>query len=504
MSSFPTSTLLLILTLFLTLIPLSHTSLSINAPWTIKKGNVSKRTNQKVYIDSVSLLPRDKVISTDTFVGYPVLSSPREDACDSITNIPTSGENTIVVATWGECPPAQKAKNAELAGAKMLILVLKEDMQLDHPSLKNLYLPVNIEVLAIRKKTGDYVRRKIEEAQKKPKTDPESIFKMSYDSDSRDNVNSQYFSVNQVVIEYWMTATDLSKVSYDFLRQLANVLSYLRSKDTTIEFYPHYILWQNEAAGRNGFQTNDEKCVSGGRYCDPESKTENRLYGGEAVLEVLRQICLRDLDAMVTPDPNWWKYITAYVEKCVNTDKNKNSKCHEKAFKAAKISKDIIKKVNLCMRESFGASPNEDLATISKDNSILIAELNFKNVMNVNHYPTLYVNRELYDGSMRIRNREKLRDFICSYFHPLLIPPTCTEDFPGTEKNIQVTETSTDVPLYVGIVLGCVIIIAFVLYCAKEGAERELKRTMSNELAVVTPKYEEIEEESHDESEYPK
>ena len=48
------------------------------------------------------------------------------------------------------------------------------------------------------------------------------------------------------------------------------------------------------------------------------------------------------------------------------------------------------------MRESFGASPDEDLRTTLKDNSKLKAEVAAAEFMHVSSFPSLYVNGTEY------------------------------------------------------------------------------------------------------------
>ena len=78
-----------------------------------------------------------------------------------------------------------------------------------------------------------------------------------------------------VNVDYWITPTDTTKTSYEFLTDLESVMNDFGS---AIKFNPHYVFWQNEALGRGGYQTDDVRCVSGGRYCDPESQVGNKEF----------------------------------------------------------------------------------------------------------------------------------------------------------------------------------------------------------------------------------
>ncbi len=197
-------------------------------------------------------------------------------------------------------------------------------------------------------------------------------------------------------------------MSYEFLTDLESILNDFKG---AIKFAPHYVFWQNEALGRGGYQTDDERCVSGGRYCDPESKEgkkrifvlkkispsiENRLFGKEAVLEALRQVCLREASSPITPSSEWWRYVDNYAKYCVDTDYTGSEKCYERAYSLSYIGANTIDQVNKCMRDSFGAASNENLGTLDADNSKLRDEFALQDEMHVDHYPALYVNKERY------------------------------------------------------------------------------------------------------------
>lgn len=92
-------------------------------------------------IDYTILTPQNGITYKRSFIGNLVLSDPI-DGCDHISSIETVGteaiSNPVIVVDWGECHYAQKVKNAEIAGAKMVILVLRNDMPTNHPQFKNL------------------------------------------------------------------------------------------------------------------------------------------------------------------------------------------------------------------------------------------------------------------------------------------------------------------------------------------------------------------------------
>jgi hypothetical protein len=367
-------------------------------------------------------------------------------------------------------------------------LVLEHEMPLNHPQIRQLPMTSNIEVLAISKQDGDNLIAVLKAAATKSKTDPESVIELVYSYNPEKNINYAK-TEGKVTVDYWFTPTDTNKMTYEFLSDLESVVKDFKD---ALQFIPRYVFWQNEALGRGGYITDDEKCVSGGRYCDPENKEENRIFGKEAVLESLRQICLRDLNAPVTPNGDWWRYVSTYASNCVDTDYTGNEKCYEKAYSLSYIGASTIDKVNKCMRDSFVGSigASDTLGTVTADNARLRSELELKDEMHVDNYPSLYVNRERYTGSYR--NRAQLVEFICSHFVLDKTPAVCLA---STSEGL--VHTTTDTGVYLLIILGSVIFMAIVLYCVRRGVKREVMVRMNDEISHIVTQYKQFKDKSN-------
>jgi len=200
------------------------------------------------------------------------------------------------------------------------------------------------------------------------------------------------------------------------------------------------------------------------------------------VIEALRQVCLRDVDDQTTVNTHWSKYMAVFANECVDTDLSENPNCHEKAFRAANIPQGIIDRVNFCMRMTFRSHGNEDLTTIYRENFKLKAELEVQNEDHVNHFPALYVNKEIYTGSFQ--NRRKLTEFICSHFATKEDTPSICSSAGGSLEH-----TSKDYAVYAGILVGSVLVMAIVLYCVRRSVKREVMWRMSNELPQIVTQY---------------
>lgn len=92
-------------------------------------------------IDYVVLTPQNKITYKRAFIGNLVLANP-DNGCDSIQPIQSVGDETIdnpiLLVDSEKCYYPQKVKNAEVAGAKMLILILRNDIPINHPAIKQM------------------------------------------------------------------------------------------------------------------------------------------------------------------------------------------------------------------------------------------------------------------------------------------------------------------------------------------------------------------------------
>jgi len=413
-----------------------------------------------------------------SFRGNLILANPSSDACSSISSITTSGPNSvfnpIILANWGGCHYSNKIRNAELAGARMLILILNPTESLDSTPVQ-LAIQSHLEILTIKYQDGMGLISALEEAQEKPAGDPESVIQVFYSYDPKKV--SETVKSDAAYLSYWFVTNDASKRSYDLLNDLQGVLLNFGS---ALNFSPHYVIWEDMKVVRNNEFSKSTRCISGGRYCDA---TGDNLFGNEAVMETLRQICLRDSGEDHTNiDTYWWKYITHFANECVGTGERD---CHKKAFQMANIPEETIKMVNACMRGSFGATVDENLLETFKDNSELLDEVRQLKHVDVYDFPSLYVNGWRYTGSLR--NMTTLTEFICENFYSEKAPPVCTGHVPFTLKDYSV---------YGAVLLGSAMIMAFVLYFVRRSVRREMMMKVNNDIPRIVTQYQEFKDKS--------
>jgi hypothetical protein len=477
MTSLSTKVLLYI---FLFLFISTNAKLSVKSP-----GSLVSKFDTVNGIDYAVLTPQNKLTYKRAFIGNLMLADP-VNGCESIKPVSNLGDlsNPILITVWGDCHYAQKVKNAETAGAKMMLLVLKHDMTLNHDSIRELTLTTNIEVLAISKGDGDKLISFLEEVKTKPLSDPDTVVELTYSYDVEKHVN--YQTGSKVILDFWFVSADISGTSYSFLEDLAGVLKDFGDK---VEFNPHYVVWQCEECVINGFQTQDPRCVSGGRYCDPEPLDDDMLSGSEGVIENMRQLCFKEMEKDLKLGNNWWKYVIGFGRECVDQEMEKLDACREKVYSSEGIASKTVAFVDDCLLQSFTVKSKTDIPTTVNDNKYLSGELETRNQMHVDHYPAFYVNKDRYTGSFR--NKYSIQDFICSHFLQDKLPSICYGRFQKTEY------TSGDTAVFVTIVLASILIMVIMLYCVRRTVKRQVMVRMNDEISHIVTQYKQFKDKSN-------
>jgi len=370
--------------------------------------------------------------------------------------------------TWGDCHYAQKVKNAENAGAKMILVVLNHDMAVNHAAIRQLTINTNVEVLAVDHTDGQKLIDYINDA--KNNNTKDANIELTYSYDIEKHVN--YQNTTKVLVDYWFSSGDVRKDSYNFLETFHDVL---KDFGDLVTFTPHYVLWEQEGV-------DDPKiCLSKGKYCDPEPLIENKIPGADAVTENLRQICFRELNTNTTVDDVWWKYVTAFGAQCVDQIKDELAICRDKIL--ADISPKVMDEVDYCMRHAFDERG---------ESQHLTREYNLKEEMHIDHYPALYVNKQRYTESSR--NRNAMREFICTHFTQDQLPAPCVATSAVTTMEQY---NGTDVGVYIALVAVSVVVMVVMIYCVRRSVKRQVMFRMNDEISHIVTQYKQFKDKSN-------
>lgn len=182
----------------------------------------------------------------------------------------------------------------------MVLLVSDKDTLGNRGHRSNHIRKGEIEVLKISKKDGDILLNFLENALDNP-TPERGYVQLKFTLDKENaGIEEENWKNNTVNIDFWLSSGDNLYHSYKILEDFRAIWEHFDG----VKFNPRYVLWECDHCRRKGFKSvNNDQCLSGGRYCDPEPSREE-VIGSEVVLEDLRQLCIFKQN-----EDLWWEYI---------------------------------------------------------------------------------------------------------------------------------------------------------------------------------------------------
>jgi len=427
------------------------------------------------------------------FVGTLIFQKDNEDGCQNVKSL-SSGEyaayaSPILVFTHKGCLFEQKAKNAELAGAKMVMILNNEDHKLNHQYHKAYTYPVSIETMVIAKKDADVILDYL----KKTSLDSKEGFYPAEITYTFEENRFVYFPVKteKVTIDYWIATSDIDGNSYAYLKEIANTLPKFKDR---VEFNLHYMLWEDEFSKE---EISSPRCLSGAHYCDPEPMDGRSVSGKESVLESLRQICL----SKQTTQDIFLNYVQRFADSCLSLENRKIDvdQCREEVYRECDIYENTIEEVNACMRNSFEGDfeSSAKLEDLTLDNNLLRNELQLQRKLKITHYPSLYANNGIFIDSQIIPRT--VHDFICNRFKENTAPEICARtpainaNRPNRSKEpSQVNESNLKAYIFV-VIISSIIMLALVL-CVRGIAKKQVMTQMDKEISDFVSVYTKIKE----------
>ena len=372
-------------------------------------------------------------------------------ACSPVDHIEIDKEHTLAVllADRGNCSFAIKARHAQDAGYKALVLVDDSDENVsdiimgDSGNGGNLFIPT----FMIGKRDGNDI--------KSFTNNSDVQLKLTFDVEKRSRVHLRvvYSSDNHKALNFF---ADFATYGKEFNK-------------TTLNFRPHFVLWYCTDCALNGYNKTNEDCLSGGRYCAPDPDGSGALTGRDVVLEDLRQICLLTTNTE-DPYPKWFQYMAKFNSTCRN---NITEAC------SYGIMQNLvnINSVQTCVQSS--AVDSGDLTL--KDNILLKKEVRYLKQLTSSVYPTIILNNHTYRGDWE---GLQLAQTICSSY--LSSPGFCEAWTSQTNQEEKRGLGLSTILLIVGLVLALVLVV-LMLYRA--WAKRELALELRQQVNLAMSQY---------------
>lgn len=172
--------------------------------------------------------------------------------------------------------------------------------------------------------------------------------------------------------------------SYEFLRSFK---SDFNKFGQSIVFHPMFFSSTCKDCISGEHFTENENCLSGGRYCAPIEVSETsslHVNGSQIMLEDLRQYCInRDFPEQ------FFSYASNYFESCLMGEVDDLQNCSSTALKKTGIKAEAVSE---CVSETFGGKEN----FLLDDNLVLRKMKEAQDALQIPFYPDLLLNNISY------------------------------------------------------------------------------------------------------------
>jgi hypothetical protein len=203
----------------------------------------------------------------------------------------------IVLVDRGNCSFVTKVRNAERAGASLVVVVDDREENITNVIMGDDGTGTGIRIpsMLIGKDSGKILKD------------------FTVTSDTAATLSAEFTIQNPdnfSTVELWYSSNNV--LALDFIKEFDR---YIHDLADYIEFTPRFVTWACPACTK---EFKEEECFGDGKYCAPnhsKSPTSNTL-GRQIITEDLRQFCLHDRLAKAGKEPLWWDYMKFLHQMC--------------------------------------------------------------------------------------------------------------------------------------------------------------------------------------------
>ena len=372
----------------------------------------------------------------------------KHDACSPLTGLNLKRKNDtiydenfkILLAYRGTCSFAQKARNAQNAGASMLIVINVGNTPINNVIFTDDSNDIYIPVALINNNDGKLI---------------EDFIK--YNSDIKILTEVNFSPRNEKsIVDFKFFFSSSEPRAYDLL---GNLTKYIDKFGNQINFIPHYVVHQNPYYVEENPQSNIN-CLSRGVYCYFPKETTIIQEGQKILLEDIRQKCMYKLSKEKSLKL-YYEYMSYFSKECIKNRQNSlNSLCSQNVLSKLGYPENYLDK---CIADSFGVSVDElsSLFYIDKENKILKEEYNEILNYKLTSFPAVIINEKPLSGLIK---EEKIIINLCNN---VKIKPSFCPFYTGfTDENIKSGKNRNRI-IYFLIFLLIVVNILLFFMCRK-------------------------------------
>jgi len=331
------------------------------------------------------------------------------DACTPLTGLDLRKKNNtiyeenfkILLAYRGSCSFSEKARNAQNAGASMLIVINTGDTPINEVIFTGDSSDIYIPLALINYSDGKIF---------------ENFINVNQNTKILAEVNFAPKKEKKVV-DFKLFFSASEPKAYNLLGYMKHYLEQFGEK---VNFTPYYVVHKNPYY-MDGNTISNKNCLSKGVYCYFPKETTIIQEGQTILLEDLRQKCMFKLSKEKSVNI-YLDYMSAFSENCVNSDKKSLSKlCSQTTLAKMGFPDDYLDK---CVATSFGVSPSALYSSsyFDKENTMLKEEYEEIIKYQLTSFPAVVINDKVMDGVIKetkvveeLCNNVKSKPSFCNY-----------------------------------------------------------------------------------------
>ena len=469
----------------LLILNICYCQISIIAPLELSKkykDTIIKTTNALYGTIPYGLMSAVQIVNTkESF------NSTLTGCDDDFFIINSSGEDyytnsKALIVDRGNCTFVNKTRNAQKAGADVLIIVdhktesLDNILLIDDGTANDIFIPT----VMISHDDGMIIKDYIKETGKKV------IIDLHISLEKKDIVDINNFYTSEQ-LEIYSYLNDL-KFYMPFISNITN-------------FNVHYVSFQSMFYD-DDYKEDVNHCLSLGKFCSwggiNFNDTNIMINGRDILEENIRQKCIFDLsrkdDKLVNYKQAFYgeayfNYMRNFEETCLNKDKSKpkfNKECSEEVSRKLELN---IESINKCYTESFEGTIT-DSNKYKLKNKLLEASTTVQTNYNIQVIPSVTVNGREVFGSYQAYNTFEA---ICSGFQEE--PEACVNmgfyknSFKKDEIDDEISTFTIIIIILFVILLNILIVYICKRYIVKKMHEKIDSAEMNGKINNVVTSY---------------
>ena len=352
----------------------------------------------------------------------------------------------ILLAYMGSCPIIQKARNAQSAGASMLVLINNNDQNIENVILEedgaqsDIKIPVGLISLSNGRIMQNYIL-----------SNPQNriIVEINFQEKKPQK---------KIELKFFFSSSELR--AYEMIN---NITSYIDKYDEQVEFIPIYVTHQIPSYDEKTAKR-ELNCVTRGKYCYFPKETTITQDGQRILLESLRQKCMYFKSIELKKIKYYYQYLDYFHKNCLLVPTPRfNDRCSKQNLDVMGFGVDYL---DDCIADSFGVRTLLSSSFIDNENSIFKNDYDEILKYKLTSFPAVVVDDKPIEGIIK---EYKIAEALCSAVE---VKPSFCNFLGGTLVEDNPRRSWTYFLIFVIVIVNICLFIIFRKYIIKQIGER--------------------------------